>query len=321
MEALNRQAAPVEKYLDHANLPIELLEHANGVISTHSLYKFMEVAVLDTGILDLGFWASCVPIDEYGDFGSQIIYSPSLRDAINTFCNEAYSEDSGSNFYLDYRPTTSWFRRANTLGTPIQQQQAEIYDLMMMIRTTQAFLGSDWHPSMVRLMYTKERDVANNDFFTNLNIEYDAQTTEIAIGTLSLATPTPISESVAALPNGLHTPNYASEMQSTEPLIALRKILSNSMRYIKHPSIKHTADMAGVSTRSLQRFLLNKGTTHTKLIDQVRYELALPLLKDKAFTITEIAYELGYSSVAHFSRAFRRISGMAPTTYRHNLKI
>jgi AraC-like DNA-binding protein len=56
------------------------------------------------------------------------------------------------------------------------------------------------------------------------------------------------------------------------------------------------------------------------LIDEVRFDLAVPLLNDEALTITEIAYELGYANVAHFSRAFRRITGMSPRNYRNNSK-
>ena len=56
------------------------------------------------------------------------------------------------------------------------------------------------------------------------------------------------------------------------------------------------------------------------MIDEIRFELATPLLNDEKIPITEIAFELGYADVAHFSRAFRRITGMSPRAYRHMSK-
>ena len=38
---------------------------------------------------------------------------------------------------------------------------------------------------------------------------------------------------------------------------------------------------------------------------------------DGQLTITDISFELGYANVAHFSRAFKRISGLSPKMYRN----
>jgi len=72
----------------------------------------------------------------------------------------------------------------------------------------------------------------------------------------------------------------------------------------------------GLSKRTLQRYLNGRETTYSSLVDQVRYDLAIPLLNDKSISITEIAHELAYANVAHFSRAFRRFGGMLPSFYR-----
>ena len=50
-----------------------------------------------------------------------------------------------------------------------------------------------------------------------------------------------------------------------------------------------------------------QGLTFTRLIEEVRFEQARSLLTDPRIKITDIAFELGYSHVAHFTRAFRRI--------------
>jgi len=41
------------------------------------------------------------------------------------------------------------------------------------------------------------------------------------------------------------------------------------------------------------------------------------LLRSKKLTLTEIAHQLGYSSVAHLSNQFKTVTGISPSTYRH----
>ena len=48
----------------------------------------------------------------------------------------------------------------------------------------------------------------------------------------------------------------------------------------------------------------------------MRYDLALRYLDDPNRTITDITFLLGFGDQSSFSRAFKRWSGMAPTTYR-----
>ncbi|MDX1652066.1 MAG: AraC family transcriptional regulator, partial [Brumimicrobium sp.] len=37
-------------------------------------------------------------------------------------------------------------------------------------------------------------------------------------------------------------------------------------------------------------------------------------------TLSEIAYKLGYSSVAHLSNQFKKVTGESPTSYRSSLR-
>ncbi len=52
---------------------------------------------------------------------------------------------------------------------------------------------------------------------------------------------------------------------------------------------------------------------------EVRFNLAVPLRRDKSFTISEIAYDLSFIDASHFSRSFKRITGMYPSHYRYML--
>ena len=48
----------------------------------------------------------------------------------------------------------------------------------------------------------------------------------------------------------------------------------------------------------------------------MRIEKAKQLLQDPAMRIHEVAEQVGYSDVAHFSKSFKKITGKAPGEYR-----
>jgi AraC-like DNA-binding protein len=55
------------------------------------------------------------------------------------------------------------------------------------------------------------------------------------------------------------------------------------------------------------------------LLNQARYGYARQKLRNTQLPVAEIAKSLGYSDPAHFTRAFRRWSGLSPTDFRKGL--
>jgi AraC-like DNA-binding protein len=82
------------------------------------------------------------------------------------------------------------------------------------------------------------------------------------------------------------------------------------------PSVRSTAEAMGVSVRTLQRWLAADGTSFEGLIGTSRLSVARRLLARTDAKVIEIALELGYSDHAHFTRAFRRWTGVSPVAYR-----
>ena len=70
-----------------------------------------------------------------------------------------------------------------------------------------------------------------------------------------------------------------------------------------------------LSLRSLQRKLAEEGTSYEALLAATRQELALSYLAEHRYSISEIAYLLGFSDTSSFTRAFKRWTGQAPSQY------
>jgi AraC-like DNA-binding protein len=75
---------------------------------------------------------------------------------------------------------------------------------------------------------------------------------------------------------------------------------------------KHVA----MSTRTVQRRLEEHGTSYQDVVDDVRAAMARALLRDRARSIIDVAFELGYADLKGFYRAFRRWTGTTPAKFQ-----
>lgn len=79
------------------------------------------------------------------------------------------------------------------------------------------------------------------------------------------------------------------------------------------------AEFMNMSLRSLQRKLLEEGTSYFRLLEETRRDLAKDYVENSKLSINEIAYLLGFTAQANFTRAFRRWYDMSPSDYRVSL--
>lgn len=70
-----------------------------------------------------------------------------------------------------------------------------------------------------------------------------------------------------------------------------------------------------MSERALQRKLESEGTNFRELVEKVRCEKAIQLLKNPNLSLENIADHLGYNNTKNFSRAFKRWTSTTPRRY------
>jgi AraC-like DNA-binding protein len=71
-----------------------------------------------------------------------------------------------------------------------------------------------------------------------------------------------------------------------------------------------------MSEAKLQLKLAQRGTTFQDLLSDTRRELSLGYLSQRALSVTEITFLLGFTDTSNFTRAFKRWTGTSPTLYR-----
>jgi AraC-like DNA-binding protein len=80
--------------------------------------------------------------------------------------------------------------------------------------------------------------------------------------------------------------------------------------------LDRVAEQLRLSRRSIQRCLDNHGMNYRDLIDRLRLDEAKRRLLEDGRSVKSAALSLGYADTAHFNRAFRRWTGLAPSEYQ-----
>ena len=68
-----------------------------------------------------------------------------------------------------------------------------------------------------------------------------------------------------------------------------------------------------------EKFKRATGMNFVEYVARTRIEKARNLLQNPHLRISEIAYEVGFQSLSQFNRAFKKVTGQAPSEYRQSL--
>lgn len=99
---------------------------------------------------------------------------------------------------------------------------------------------------------------------------------------------------------------------------AARRYISDHLRTIANTRM--IAIELGISDRRLvEAFRARLDTTPFEYLRSERMEMAKDLLRTTTLNQTAIAEEIGYSSAANFSTAFREFTGLTPAAYRREI--
>jgi AraC-like DNA-binding protein len=87
------------------------------------------------------------------------------------------------------------------------------------------------------------------------------------------------------------------------------------------PKVQDVAAQLDMSARTLQRRLQERNLRYQQVLDEVRSELALQLIRDSDLRLNEVADYLGFNDQSAFQHAFRRWQGLSPGLYRRRYSV
>ena len=94
----------------------------------------------------------------------------------------------------------------------------------------------------------------------------------------------------------------------------IRKYIDSYYKY--EISLDGISEAIGYSKYHLSRLLNSSGSSLSEMISERRIREAEILLNDESLSVTQIAMDVGFTSITTFNRTFKRMKGCTPTQFR-----
>lgn len=304
--------APTASLLEKSRLPTSLEEKADDFMPLLRAVEFAEEAQRSQGIVDFGFQASkrlqfC---HLSAKFRAVIGCSPTLFTALQQVCKWATLEDNVLNMWLeradDHIKVCS--KLIGTSGIPHLEHSQWLQNIFS-IHIVQQFAGPEWKPATIAFEARYRPSAETQARWPNTRFLSGQFASWIEVPLSFMGFPGRVSE----VPLDFLDEDVGPA--GGEIIGALRLMLPS---YLDEgvPSVAEIAEMAGTSVRSLQRRLSVAGLTYSELLEAARFEKAAKLLLTTDVKVIDVAFAAGYADPAHFTRAFRRMSGTTPRRFR-----
>lgn len=297
-----------------AGFDVELIEDRNFFIPQQSVVGFVDATARAIGDANLGLLL--VPhmnVATYGSLGRYITEADTLGQAITRAIAALHyhsTHDSLSvtntddELRLVYR---SALAGSQGYGVVACAAAGEFLSLF------RAYLPDHWRPLRIELDIPTPCHISPFEDVFQCPVIFNAPAVAVVVERHRLtAAPRRTSRPIVTL----------EDVARDRPGGAPRSLIDIAIAQIRTQlltgdvSIDDVARSMDTSVRTLQRELQYEGTDFRSLTSAVRVQRATELLQDKSVSITNISEDLGYSSPAGFSRAFRKATGFGPREFR-----
>jgi AraC-like DNA-binding protein len=190
---------------------------------------------------------------------------------------------------------------------------SQIYDgvLAAIVNYMRELCGTSWGPSEVLIAHTPPADADPYRRLFRCPVRFNSDLNALRFASPWLKRPIPGADprtfrNLEKQARELPQPDLIEKLRRSLRVLLLNGVASGDA----------VADMLEMHRRTLNRRLMQQGTTFREVLDDVRFEAACQLLNDTEMTLDDIAAALAYAGASQFTRAFRRRSGAAPGKWR-----
>ncbi len=330
--------APPKVLASAADGVVDLIEHAHGDVDTilgrsgirvddlgspvnelvlSQFCNLFEIAARETDNAHFGldFGDGFQPC-QLGPIGYAAISSPTLSAAVSNLIRYFPAHQGQSTLCIIPDRDVLWLSyRIDDPRIPDRRQDAEL-SLCMFRNIFRAALGSDWQPLEVRFEHDDPGDHGEHESVFGAPVRFSRRTNAFAFRRRDLDARMPDQDPYLF---AIITPFLESRCRLASCPEDFASVVRNQIKLHlgdRLPTVAEIAGILGLSNDGFHRMLRQHGLLFPDLLRAARQELALHYLNDSNLSLTEIAYDLGYSELSAFSRAFRSWTGMSPQRYR-----
>lgn len=200
-------------------------------------------------------------------------------------------------------------------GAPAYEAMDAVVSLI--VRTCRLLSDGQVSPTAIALRRPTPVDVVPYRQLFRCPVDFEAPVDTLDFEEAWLDHPLPAANPDLARHNDDAVRRYLAESSAGSLADRVRSLVLDRL-VNGEPSPDAIARALGLSLRSLQRRLRQTDTSYAKILAEARRDLACEHLREQRFSVTEIAFLLGFEDTSAFSRAFRRWTGVTPTAFRRS---
>jgi len=191
--------------------------------------------------------------------------------------------------------------------------------LTAVITMCRMLCGEDFSPVEIQLVRDRPPCYKELEKFVASPIEYSTEQDQILFDRIAADKRLPTGNSELIKVNEELAMKYLTTVDGASIVMQVKAKLIKMM-----PQGQVSEDIIAVelnlSLRTLQRKLREEKNSYSHIYKSIRQEMAGEYIQDSQMSMIEIAYLLGFSEQANFTRAFRRWYGTSPSAARENLQ-
>jgi AraC-like DNA-binding protein len=312
---LTRSGVPTERLADRVGIPRDALRDPEFLLPLHLSGVFVEAAARGEGVEDLGFRASEQSgIASMGAFGDLLLRAGTLRDAIGVWSRTREIFNSGARVWLRCVGERGWLHQALDPRMREGRREAEQFWAIKALQLVRAIAGGSAVALILDLREPVIPGLREPALFANVDVRFDQPLTGLGFPRALLdqrfGAGVGAREASPALEQALVASRPGVDFASSVRQVVSGKLGAGRLE------VGEIADAIGISVRTLQRRLAEAGASHSRLVDDARFERALEKLAGTTASITAVSAAVGYTDLANFTHAFRRWTGVSPREFR-----
>ena len=306
-----------EPLLSQAGLPVEQVRDRSARLSARHQISFLNIAAdaLDDQFLGFHIAQAC-DIRELGPLYYIPASSQSLGEGLRRASRyTSLVNESLSIQYVEGREIRIIF---DYVGVARHSDRHQIEScLTILTRLCRHLTGQHLVPTHVRIAHSADRTFSKLIKYLGSQIEFNAKLDEVAF--TAAVRDLPIMSADPYLNQFLITACEEAMARREKTQGTFKSKVGNAIA----PLLPHGKTNIGLiarqlvmSQRTLARRLASEGLTFTELLETIREELARKYLSNRALSISQIAWLLGYREVSAFTHSFKRWTGRTPREAR-----
>jgi AraC-like DNA-binding protein len=318
LATMARRGADPTSVTARVGVQLSRFDEDASAIPLATFTTILEVVAAERGDAAFGLELGRVfPVEDLGPIALLFLTSRTVGDALEKFTKYFPCLQSNTNSALSVSNGTARFTYSISDPTVRFRIQDAIFTIALEYSMIRKLLGHGWRCCHVDFEHFPGEDLDLYRAHFACPIRFRSRENAISFSAHYLDAPTPHSDLAVNLRIETALADLMRRNRDRLDLVsALEAWMTACLARSVTVDIEYAASDFGVSLRSFQRKLSERGISYLDVRNRVRCQIAKCMLVETKLPVTAIALYLGYSETSAFSRAFRQQVGISPAEYR-----